>query len=104
VAEISERDARILHRVKDADAVILVEDGGYSAISMLKGIKGSVPATFEVGFAHEDGDPPGQLRSVMVKAGWTLTQWRKLDRSGLAADEDQAAANPSSTTRGGADV
>lgn len=87
----AERDARLLERIKAADAVILVEDGGYSGFAWAKG-PGEIPMSCKVSFG-EDDDPPRTIRRVEVKAGWTLADWRKLDRSGLHK-LDPAAPEP----------
>jgi hypothetical protein len=82
------RDARIMERVLAADAVILVEDGGLAGFAWAKG-PGELPLSCKVSFG-EDDDPPRTIRRIEVTAGWTLKDWRKMDRSALH-DEDLPA-------------
>lgn len=83
--QVSPRDARILERVKAADAVILVEDGGMSGFAWGNG-PGELPLSCKVSFG-EDDDPPRTIRRIEATAGWMLKDWRKLDRSALHSHE-----------------
>jgi hypothetical protein len=74
-------DAKLAQAVRDADVVILLSKKGRAGVAYFKDI-GKVPSAVEVSYGERD-DPPLTIRRVVVKAGWTLADWRKIDRSAL---------------------
>ncbi len=74
-------DAQLAERVREADVVILLRDGGVEASSFVRGV-GPVPLTWDVSYGEKD-DPPQTIRHFTVKGGWTRAEWRKLDRSAV---------------------
>jgi hypothetical protein len=91
---VEEKDAKLAARVREADAVILVqlhEDGGVGAVASFKSLHvddGGVPLKVDIAFGEKD-DPPLTIRQITVKAGWNRTDWKKIDRSGLHTEENQ---------------
>jgi hypothetical protein len=74
-------DEELARRVREADVVVLLSDGGRTATNFVKGV-GPVPIDWEVSFGEKD-DPPGTIRMFTMKGGWTKAEWLKCDRSAL---------------------
>jgi len=81
---ITEAQRKVLDAVEDADVMILLTERGLAGVTWFKGI-GKVPSDVQIDFGEKD-DPPLTIRRVVIRAGWTLAQWRKIDRSGLHED------------------
>ena len=71
-----------LKQLHDADVMIVLYKKGTAGGTFFKGIEGRIPSNVEVSYGESD-DPPQTIRRVVIKAGWTQAQWRKMDRSAL---------------------